>query len=126
MLGIIVQTMFEGIHNYPNAPKEVEFLRVPHRHIFNVNLQIETFHDDREIEFIMVKRALDAKLQFLYGCVDIGKTSCEQIATTIQSWVKATYPLPESVLENGRDNPLRLVNVTVMEDNENGAFVKEF
>jgi hypothetical protein len=128
MLGIIVQTKFEGIHNYPDAPKEVAFLRTPHRHEFHVNLQMETFHDDREIEFIMVKRALDAKLQFLYGCIDIGKTSCEQIATVIQAWAKATYPVPENIIDTYPEivNLTRRVNVIVMEDDENGAFVKEF
>lgn len=127
MLGIVVNTKFEGIHNYPNAPKEVEFLRVPHRHEFHVHVEMETFHDDREIEFIMVKRALDKKLNELYGDIEIGRTSCEQIAIVVQAWAKAKYPLPAEILEKyPNENPTRGVNVTVMEDNENGAFVREF
>ena len=58
----------EGIHKYPAAledPKlatggwdDVSFLGYPHRHIFHFRVQIEVFHDDREIEFIQFKRWL--------------------------------------------------------------------
>ena len=46
----------EGIHKYPNAPKEVEFLKYPHRHIFKFKVQIEVYNDDRDIEFFIFKR----------------------------------------------------------------------
>ena len=31
----------EGIHKYPDAPDEVDFLRYPHRHMFHFKVQIE-------------------------------------------------------------------------------------
>ena len=43
----------EGIHKYPDAPDEVEFLRYPHRHIFKFKVQIDVEHDDRDIEFFI-------------------------------------------------------------------------
>ena len=49
----------EGIHKYPDAPKEVEFLKYPHRHIFKFKVAIEVFHGDRDIEFFIFKRCLE-------------------------------------------------------------------
>ena len=49
----------EGIHKYPDAPKEVEFLKYPHRHIFKFKVAIEVFHGDRDIEFFIFKRWLE-------------------------------------------------------------------
>lgn len=118
MLGIIVKTDFEGIHCYPKAPDEVKFLRVPHRHVFHVEVEVETFHEDREIEFIKLKHELDQKIDLDYGKVDLGTTSCEQIAVNLQTWIKKRY---EPYHHNTRK-----VNVKVFEDLENGAFVKEF
>ena len=39
----------EGIHKYPDAPDEVDFLRYPHRHMFHFKVQIEVYNDDRDI-----------------------------------------------------------------------------
>jgi hypothetical protein len=60
----------EGIHKYPAAledPKlatgdeyDVSFLGYPHRHMFHFKVQIEVFHDDREIEFIQFSRWLQS------------------------------------------------------------------
>ena len=36
----------EGIHKYPDAPDEVDFLRYPHRHMFHFKVQIEVYNDD--------------------------------------------------------------------------------
>ena len=45
----------EGIHKYPDAPDGVEFLKYPHRHIFHFRVELEVFHDDRDVEFILLK-----------------------------------------------------------------------
>ena len=58
----------EGIHKYPAALEDpslatgdkydVSFLGYPHRHIFHFKVQIEVFHNDRDIEFIQFQRWL--------------------------------------------------------------------
>ena len=63
---ILIKTSFEGFHKYENAPEEVAFLRVLHRHTFNVEVEMETFHNDREIEFIMVQHELKNFFQNKY------------------------------------------------------------
>lgn len=117
---IIVKTQFTGNHRYPDAPEEVKFLRDTHRHIFFVEVQIEVFHDDRELEFIMVKRALNVMVQEFVADYR-GTFSCEMVARDIQKWARENYPVPESA----HPRTVRRVEVKVFEDNENGAYIKE-
>lgn len=117
---ILVKSQFEGTHYYRDAPEEVAFLRHPHRHVFHVEAQIEVFHSDRELEFIMVKRALEKHLA-CYTSSHAGSYSCEMVAESVQSWAKETYP---SLHANETLRPRR-VEVKVFEDNENGAYIKE-
>ena len=105
---IIVKTTFEGTHCYVDAPEEVNFLRNLHRHLFYVEAEIEVFHDDRELEFLMVKNRIN---NFLQNDVMFAfKASCEQMAEAIIKYI---------VHEYGE----RQVVVTVYEDNENGGRV---
>jgi len=110
MKTIFVKTQFEGIHSYPDAPEEVLFLRNEHRHMFHVRLEIEVMHDDRELEFIMVKRALDAHLAKSVGTPT---WSCEMIGEAILDWATEHYCNECS----------RFMVVSVSEDGENGARV---
>ena len=96
----------EGIHRYPDAPKGVEFLRNPHRHMFHFKVQIEVFHDDRDIEFILFKRELEGL--YTDGTLQLDYRSCEMMADDLADYIKVNYP--------GR----HLV-ITVSEDGENGA-----
>ena len=104
---IVVRTLFEGIHKYADAPNEVGFLREPHRHIFHVEAEIEVKHDDRELEFIMVKRELN---KYLYSKPFGIRHSCEQMAKDIIAFLTEKY---------GK----RKMSVLVLEDNENGGKV---
>lgn len=117
---IVVKNTFEGIHYYPQAPDEVKYLRQPHRHIFHIESEIEVFHDDRELEFIMVKHRID---EFFDLYSELKSMSCEMIANKLQRHLKTMYPLPAEYKINGRDT--RIVNVKVFEDGENGVYVKE-
>ena len=104
----VVSLRKEGMHFYENAPDEVEFLRHPHRHMFHIKVFVQQFHDDRDVEYIMLKRFLDKKCilgDFLVG------SSCEQIAKRIIELVKIKY---------GKH---RKVKVEVFEDGENGTVV---
>lgn len=101
----------EGIHCYPAAGtdpklKDVSFLANDHRHIFHFKVSLEVFHDDREIEFILFKRELEA----LYGSgtLKLNYMSCEMIAEELLAYLKNDY--------SGRD-----ITINVSEDNENGC-----
>lgn len=103
---IKVKFQKEGIHKYPEAPPEVAFLRFPHRHMFHFTVSIEVFHDDRDIEFIMLKRELEK----LYdgGALELDYKSCEMIADELYKYLNAHYPN-------------RRVTIEIMEDDENGS-----
>ena len=58
----------EGFHNWENCPiEEVDFLTHPHRHMFHFKCWFDVTHDDRDIEFIMMKRRVEAYLRETYG-----------------------------------------------------------
>lgn len=110
---IFVTFQKEGIHLYPAAatdPKlaSVSFLGVPHRHMFHFKVQIEVFHDDRDIEFIMFKRELES--QYGNGTLQMNSKSCEMLAEELHHYIGATYPG-------------RWMQITVSEDGENGAIM---
>ena len=108
----------EGIHKYPAAledPKlatgdeyDVSFLGYPHRHIFHFKVEIEVFHDDRDIEFIQFKRWLEK----LYSekTLELDYKSCEMICDDLAQQINNKYP--------GRK-----ISLTVSEDGENGATI---
>ena len=105
---VIVRGQYEGVHCYPEAPEAVAFLQHPHRHLFHYEVEMEVYHDDREIEFILLKRDVDAFVATHPWPV---RVSCEQMATSIGQWLQ---------MEHGFD---RFLTVAVFEDNENGAKV---
>ena len=79
---ITVRTEFEGFHFYPGAGQidpRIKFLEHEHRHIFKVTVKISVTHLDRELEFFLVKWALN---DFIEGG-DMNHKSCEMIATDI-------------------------------------------
>lgn len=103
----------EGIHCYPAAatdPKlaDVAFLANEHRHIFHFNVNIEVFHNDRDIEFIQFKRWLESLYQ---GTLELNFKSCEMISDDLYEAIAGRYP--------GRD-----IVITVSEDGENGATIR--
>ena len=109
---VIARLQVEGIHQWKDCPlPEVEFLRYPHRHIFHINCEKEVFHDNRDVEFIMMKREILKYLNTQYqgipadkGCLKFNNMSCEMIA--------------QELLDK-----FKLVSCEVFEDNENGARV---
>ena len=82
MTFIKIRTEFEGYHYYPNAgtiDSRIQFLENEHRHMFKVEVKISVEHLDRELEFFLVKWALQ---EFIKGG-DQNHKSCEMIATDI-------------------------------------------
>jgi hypothetical protein len=108
----------EGIHKYPAAATDpalatgdrydVSFLGYPHRHIFHFTVAIEVFHNDRDLEFIQVKRWLEDL--YNQGTLELDFNSCEMISDALYEQIATRYP--------GRD-----VEITVAEDGENGATI---
>lgn len=105
---IIVQGQYEFIHRYAQAPQEVLYLRNPHRHMFHYRVELEVYHDDRELEFIMVKHEIEDYLSRREQSWS-EETSCEQMAECIGLCLQAKYGFERSL------------TVSVFEDNENGA-----
>lgn len=110
---VYCRTKFEGIHCYPNAPEEVAYLRELHRHMFGVEVEMDVFDDDREIEFIMLKHSVQDAIRILTPNGNLGSLSCEQIAKSIICYLRGKYC----------DGMNRTIIVTVDEDGENGAIV---
>lgn len=109
---IIVNLQVEGFHNWPNCDlPEVEFLKNQHRHIFHIKVKKNVFHEDRDIEIILLKRRLMKYLQKTFGYSNkVGEPlffedmSCESIANHLVKKFQLNY-------------------CEVLEDGENGAEV---
>lgn len=103
---IWVTTRKEFLHNYPDAPTEVAFLRNQHRHIFHFKIYLQVFHDNRDVEFIMFKR----DIEYILGAVDeqLEHKSCEMLADYIYENIKDRYANRKIIIE-------------VSEDGENGV-----
>jgi len=101
----VVQFHKEGMHHYPAASGDIEFLRHPHRHVFHMKVIIEQFHDDRDVEFIGFKRWLESSWPR-----ELGTMSCEQIAKYYLNLLDEKYSD-------------RQAQVEVFEDGENGGIV---
>lgn len=102
----------EGIHAYLEAGhlehlQDVDFLRYPHRHMFHFKVAIEVKHSNRDIEFIQFKRWLESLYQ---GTLVLNAKSCEMICDELYEMIASRYP--------NRD-----VEITLSEDDENGATV---
>lgn len=114
---IFVTFQKEGIHCYPSASidanlatgdeYDVSFLGTPHRHIFHFNVAIQVFHNDRDLEFIQVKRWLE---NLYRGTLELNHKSCEMIADDLYLAISNRYP--------DRD-----IHITISEDGENGATI---
>jgi len=110
---IKVRTEFEGYHRYPIASQidsRIAFLENEHRHMFKVEVKISVSHLDRELEFFLVKWALQ---DFIKGG-DMNHKSCEMIAMD---------------LLNGFLRPSfgeRYYEIVVSEDGESDGIVEYF
>lgn len=104
---IEVKFQKEGRHCYPDAPKEVAFLRNEHRHIFYIKVRVAVQMDNRELESLILKE----KLERLLVLQKIKDKSCEGIA-------KEVYYLTKDIFSD------RELEVEVHEDNENGVVIK--
>lgn len=105
-----INTRYSFVHCWPDAPEVVAFLRYPHRHEFHVKVQIEQFHSQRDVEYLIFKAWLDERIKLLKTTWK-AESSCETMAQSILSAIRDTYGLDRSLV------------VQVLEDGENGARV---
>lgn len=106
----------EGIHKYPQAatdPKlatgdwlDVSFLGTPHRHIFHFRVEMEVFHDDRDVEFIQAKRIMER--WYADSILQLDYKSCEMMAKDLHKMCNLAWPERDYVID-------------VSEDGENGC-----
>ena len=101
----------EGIHKYPAAATDpklaaVSFLGNEHRHIFHFRVELEVFHDDRDVEFIQAKRTIER--WYNQDTLQLNHKSCEMMANDLYTQLIAQWPERDYVIE-------------VSEDGENGC-----
>ena len=104
---IRVRTEFEGFHFYPGASKinpKIAFLEKEHRHMFKVEIKISVTHLDRELEFFLVKWAL----QDFIKSGNQNHKSCEMMADDLHGQISSKYTD-------------RKIWIEVSEDGENGC-----
>jgi hypothetical protein len=105
----VVRFQAPGFHCYPDAPAEVKYLKSPHRHLFYIEVTIELFNDDRDIEYHIFNK----QVRKFWGepDQDFESQSCEMLASALRTKVCSFYPN-------------RQIKVSVFEDGENGAIVE--
>lgn len=104
---VVTHNAIEGYHFYPDPPKEVEFLKYPHRHIFDIRCQFEVTDSNREIEIFIQQSEIYKLISKHFGApADFEDLSCEMIG----EWIMYEF-----------DN---CVEVQVLEDGYGGAVIQ--
>lgn len=113
---IFITFQKEGIHRYPAAAEspelatgdwlDVSFLASPHRHMFHFRIEMEVFHDNRDVEFIQFKRIVEN--WYSQGTLKLDYKSCEMMARELHKNLFSSWPDRDYVVE-------------VSEDGENGC-----
>jgi hypothetical protein len=105
-----------GLHRYPAAGidsnlESVDYLQHTHRHKFHFKVKMEVFHNDRDLEFIMVQEYCES----LYGnkTLIVDYRSVEMIAEDLYNILKEKYPNRDMIID-------------VSEDGENGCSIEFF
>jgi len=101
-----------GFHRYPDAPGEVTYLQERHRHKFFVEVWVQQFHDNRDLEYHILRDMVIKLFREIAPLNEFDAMSCEMIASDLRDKVMNWY--------KGRR-----CKVTVFEDNENGGRVDD-
>ena len=113
---IIVGLRQQGMHCWPDAPKELFFLADPHVHNFRIRAEVYVSHGEREHEFYLLRNDMELCLVTLYPDVVLdtfmafGDHSCETIAKLLKSRLEEREYIG--------------VSVEVWEDEEQGARIE--
>ena len=116
---VYTQFQKEGYHRFPEAATDeryktgdwldVSHLGVRHMHYFFFKVWVEVSHDNRDIEFIQLRRWLES----LYdnSSLELNNQSCEMMCNALYEKVHEKYPNSE-------------VRIDISEDNINGGYVE--
>ena len=123
---IKVKHIVLGTHNWPDVDKffpEVGFLQYEHHHDFHIYVECNVTHDDREIEFIVLRLELMKIIDNTYPGQYIkkfGSSSCEMIGQVILEQLEKKYRKQKFFKKVKRN-----WKVSVFEDNIQGGIVNE-
>lgn len=104
----VVRFRRPGFHRWPGAEGKRAYLAHEHRHLFHVEVKIEVYHNDREIEYHDLLELCEETWETKLGC-ELGPASCEGMAAVL---------LKELSRHFGEE---RRLSVSVFEDGEVGA-----
>jgi len=104
-----------GFHFYPQANMDekladVKYLGNKHRHLFKFRVEIEVFHNDRDLEFHQVLNYCESLFD---NSIDINSKSVEMLADDLYDQLAEKYPDRDMV-------------ISVSEDNENGTVISYY
>ena len=111
---IYTKFSIEGFHQWKDVPKHSseDYLQHRHRHMFYFKCSVEALDDDREIEFIALRRKIKGFIINNFGIpAEFKGMSCEMIGKLVIDYLQSLY------------GDKRRYNVDVSEDNESGAVV---
>lgn len=99
-----------GIHNWPDCDiKDVEFLQYPHRHMFTIRVIVNVTHENRDVEFLMLKDRIFIALDELYPRDQLGQylfehRSCEMISDDLYGILKNEFDVHEIMVDEDGEN----------------------
>lgn len=96
----------EFFHRWPDAPESVGYLRNLHRHMLHIQVDVQQFHDGRDLEYHTLLSRVKDEFGFYRG-----DDSCETVAFGLKREMEHRYPD-------------RAVRVQVYEDGENGCVIE--
>ena len=109
----------EGYHRYPDADKhphtatgddmDVSHLALRHMHYFNFKVWVQVNHDNRDIEFIQLRRKL-LKL-YQHNTLELDGKSCEMLSNDLYEILHEWYPNSE-------------IRIDVSEEGINGSYTE--
>ena len=109
----------EGYHAFPEAatdPKyvtgdsmDVSHLGTRHFHYFYFKVWVEVSHNNRNVEFIQLRRWLESL--YSSGSLELNNQSCEMLSDALYEKVHEKYPSSE-------------IRIDISEDDINGALVE--
>lgn len=108
---VFVRTSFVAWHYWPEAAGvkiepgsvDISYLARVHRHRFGVEVSVSTSHNDREVEFHQLLHDTVSPIINRWNGSDLGRMSCEDMASHLLSVVAGTYPDRAYLVEVSED-----------------------